>query len=105
MRADDLYLAIATTSIAVSRRCLRNANGTVVLTIPSEPPSPARASKDPFAVNGCPSGWFCFYKDINFNGRKLQFSDCRLDGVTQYLTTYGFGNQTSSWVVNDTIFG
>ena len=53
----------------------------------------------------CPSGWFCFYKDINLKGRKLQCSDCSSDGVTQYLTTYGFGNQSSSRVVNDSIVG
>jgi hypothetical protein len=82
-----------------------NASTILLFAIPFEPQSPAQASNDPFAVNGCPSGWFCFYKDINFNGRRLQVSDCSLDGVTQYLTTYGFGNQISSWVVNDTIFG
>jgi len=34
---------------------------------------------------------FYVYKDINFNDRKQ-------------LTTYGFGNQASSRVVNDTSF-
>ncbi|WP_344892204.1 peptidase inhibitor family I36 protein [Actinomadura meridiana] len=42
----------------------------------------------------CPSGWYCFYESKNFGGRRLQFRDC---GGTQYLTNYGFGNQTTSW--------
>jgi len=85
-------------------------NGTVVLTIPSEPQPAAQDSKGPIAlatVHGCPSGWFCFYQDINFNantaGRRLQFSDCSSGGTAQFLTDYGFGNQTSSWVVNKSL--
>jgi hypothetical protein len=51
-------------------------------------------------VNGCPSGSFttnkyCFYEHTNFGGRMLQFADC---GSYQYFSTYGFENQTSSWV-------
>jgi hypothetical protein len=105
VHADDLYLAIAAiidrgfTTMLAKCQWYGRAHHSV------EPQSPAQASIDPFAVNGCPSGWFCFYKDINFNGRKLQFFDCSLDGVMQYFAIYGFGNQTSSWLVNDTIFG
>ena len=80
-------------------------DGTVVLTIPSEPPSLADNGIGPTgSVQGCPVGWYCFYQNINFNagaaGRRLQFSDCN---STQFLTDYGFGNQTSSWVVNKTV--
>jgi hypothetical protein len=61
---------------------------------------------------GCPySGWTCFYQDSNFNGytcvsgptscssgaRMLEFQSCGW----QSLATYGFSDQTSSWV-NDT---
>jgi hypothetical protein len=64
---------------------------------------------------GCPytgsSGWTCFYQNKNFNayscaggttppctdgGRLLQFQSCG----TQSLATYGFSDQTSSWVNN-----
>jgi hypothetical protein len=50
-------------------------------------------------VHGCPKGsstqWYCFYADVNWGGRMLQFKDC---GVVQDLSTYQFQNQTSSWV-------
>ncbi len=72
-------------------------NGSVVLTLPASGQD-ARAAAA--SVHNCPAGWFCFYADLNWGGRKLQFSDCSPGGVTQYLTDYGFGNQTSSWVVN-----
>jgi len=62
---------------------------------------------------GCPysgtSGWACFYENTNFNGyscsgggtcgdggRMLEFESCG----TQSLATYGFSDQTSSWVNN-----
>lgn len=49
--------------------------------------------------HGCPYGysthWYCFYQDINFGGRMLEFKDC---GYTQDLYNYGFAYQTSSWV-------
>ena len=62
---------------------------------------------------GCPytatTGWTCFYQNIDFNhnscsgsgtcgdgGRMLEFSTCG----TQDLSTYGFSDQTTSWVNN-----
>ncbi|MGH8891148.1 MAG: peptidase inhibitor family I36 protein [Acidothermaceae bacterium] len=62
---------------------------------------------------GCPysgsTGWTCFYQNVNFNGyscgggggcadgaRMLEFASCG----TQSLGTYGFSDQTSSWVNN-----
>lgn len=57
--------------------------GSVKLTIPSDA-----------APLPCASGWYCFYQYKNFEGRRLSFRDC---GGTQFLTDYGFGNQTSSW--------
>jgi hypothetical protein len=47
-------------------------------------------------IHGCPSGWFCFYKDAGFGGRRVQFSSCGL----QNLTDFGFNDQASSWVNN-----
>lgn len=47
-------------------------------------------------VRGCPSGWFCFYKDANFGGPRLQSQQCGLLN----LTTFGFNDQISSWVNN-----
>jgi hypothetical protein len=53
------------------------------------------------SVGGCPDGttvhWFCFYEHASFGGRMLQFRDCP---STQSLASYGFANQTTSWVNN-----
>jgi hypothetical protein len=53
------------------------------------------------SVGGCPDGtyvhWFCFYENASFGGRMLQFRDCP---STQSLASYGFANQTTSWVNN-----
>lgn len=52
-----------------------------------------------FYDHGCPYGyftkWSCFYQDANFGGTKLEFKDCDYE---QYLSNYGFGDKTSSWV-------
>lgn len=62
---------------------------------------------------GCPytgtTGWTCFYQNIDFNhnscsgsgscgdgGRMLEFATCG----TQDLSSYGFSDQTTSWVNN-----
>ena len=65
----------------------------------------ARPSVTPNATyywHGCPYGdsasWYCFYADVNFGGRMLQFQDCSSGGTIQSLAQYGFANQTSSWV-------
>jgi hypothetical protein len=57
----------------------------------------------PNDVHGCPSGyfqpdWYCFYEDINFGGRMLEFKDCGANGLRQDFSDYSFRNQTSSWV-------
>ncbi len=64
-------------------------NGTVVMTFPdaTQPRDSLRAPAN------CPSLYFCFWAAANFEGRRLQFSDC---GV-QDLGDYGFRNQTTSW--------
>jgi hypothetical protein len=51
-------------------------------------------------IHGCPSDWYCFYDLANFGGRRLQFHDCSLAGLIQYLSTYGFANRTTTWVNN-----
>ena len=62
-------------------------------------PAGLRASAS--SVGGCPDGtyvhWFCFYENASFGGRMLQFRDCP---STQSLASYGFANQTTSWVNN-----
>ncbi|QKW36269.1 peptidase inhibitor family I36 protein [Actinomadura sp. NAK00032] len=47
----------------------------------------------------CPSGWYCFYQQKNWEDRRLQFQDC---GGTQSLEDYGFKNQATSWHNNST---
>lgn len=59
-------------------------------------------------VHGCPTGffthWYCFYADVNWAGRKLEFKNC---GHSQSLADYGFANDVSSWVNTSghTIYG
>jgi len=76
--------------------------GSVVLTLPAPGARTAAASGvvPNTTLHGCPGGWYCFYQDINFGGRMLQFQDCTPGGTIQYFSTYGFRNETSSWVVN-----
>lgn len=50
-------------------------------------------------AHGCPSGWYCVYQDINWGGRRLQFSDCTRND----LSNFGFRDQTSSWVNNGSL--
>lgn len=55
-------------------------------------------------VHGCPSGvtvkdYYCFYVDSNFGGRRLQFTGATIGGNAE---SWGFNNQTSSWVNTDT---
>jgi peptidase inhibitor family I36 len=75
--------------------------GSVVLTLSA---AGSRTVTPNTTWHGCPSGWYCFYQNIDFNqntsGRMLQFQDCTPGGTIQYFSTYGFRNETSSWVVN-----
>ncbi|GAA4588000.1 hypothetical protein GCM10023194_38480 [Planotetraspora phitsanulokensis] len=43
-------------------------------------------------VADCPSGWFCFYENINFGYPRGKLSDCG----TQDLGQYGWANRISS---------
>lgn len=77
---------------------------------------PGAAAVSPLTTSyryGCPynstTGWTCFYQNIDFNhnscsgsgscgdgGRMLEFATCG----RQDLSTYGFSDQTTSWVNN-----
>jgi hypothetical protein len=67
--------------------------------------SGARTEVTPNATyewHGCPYGnvasWYCFYQNANFGGRMLEFQDCSGSGLDQSFSTYGFSNETTSWV-------
>lgn len=51
-------------------------------------------------LHGCPystitnADWYCFYTDINWGGRRLEFKDTAAD----FAGNWGFDNQTTSWV-------
>jgi hypothetical protein len=42
--------------------------------------------------------YYCFYGDINFGGRRLQWSDAYKWPNWVRFSDYGFTHQTSSWV-------
>jgi hypothetical protein len=52
--------------------------------------------------HGCPWGhrvqWYCFFRDVNFGGRMLQFKDCARNGLYQRFTDYNFNDETTSRV-------
>lgn len=102
----DELLAEHPDAVQLNRHAISWNNGKVVLDLArsrksnKKTYSPQIAGAGSGRVYGCPKGWFCFYEHYNFNGRRLQFSDCDTNGETQYLTKYGFGNQASSFVVN-----
>jgi len=62
----------------------------------SEPSAVAGSSAVLAVVHGCPSGWYCVYENSNWGGRRLQFSDCTRND----LSDFGFRDKTSSWVNN-----
>lgn len=69
------------------------------------PESVSSSSEALSSAHGCPSGMYCVYEHSNWNegrspnappARMLKFSDCTRND----LATYGFRDQTSSWVNN-----
>ncbi|WP_166348852.1 peptidase inhibitor family I36 protein [Phytoactinopolyspora limicola] len=42
----------------------------------------------------CPSSYYCFYTSTNYDGVRYQFSST----CSGYASSWGFNNQTSSWV-------
>jgi hypothetical protein len=59
-------------------------NGAFIVTVPD----PA----NPLAASACPSGWFCFYDEPNFEGHRGQLSSCGW----QDLAWYGWSDRTYS---------
>jgi hypothetical protein len=86
-------------------------DGAVVLDL-STPVSRARTSpaasgaavSPNITIYGCPAGYYCFYALRDFGGRMLQLSTCPTGSNPIYLSTYGFADVTSSWVVNRSIY-
>jgi Peptidase inhibitor family I36 len=72
-------------------------NGTVILTIPEA----GRSTTSLFGGPDCSSGWYCFYADVNWGGRRLQFS---FYNELIDLANWGFTNQASSWHDNSGIY-
>lgn len=82
----DRQLRLTPDGTQISANQIAWRDGTVIMTFPS----------DDIAVQGtadCPAGWFCFWADAGFEGRRLQFSDCG----QQDLGDWAFRNKTSSW--------
>lgn len=55
------------------------------------------------SAGGCPTvtfgnDWYCFYEHSNYGGRRLQWSDYYSKSNNVSFFTYGFQDQTSSWV-------
>ena len=73
-------------------------NGATILNLQT----PASGATPNATINGCPSGYYCFFEFQNFTGRMLQLSTCNSTPI--YFSDYGFENLTSSWVVNRSIY-
>lgn len=78
----------------------------MVLPLPGEERAPvwsrARGTRSATADwKGCPDdtspSYYCFYADINWGGRRLQFSALYEEKPVMF-SDYGFQDQTSSWV-------
>lgn len=62
-------------------------------------PQASPQSIQPQDIEGCPTeifgaDWYCFYQDINWLGRRLQWSD----PMTVDFRNFNFDNEASSWV-------
>jgi hypothetical protein len=109
----DAYLTQYPGGTQVSDNALAYRNGDVVIVFPAPdsrtaPPKLGNNVRDTYlaqrlrqqmsvvsAVYGCPDGgWYCFYSDSNFGGRRYQF----LNTCSDYASNWGFSNVTSSWV-------
>ncbi|MFE2726694.1 peptidase inhibitor family I36 protein [Kitasatospora sp. NPDC059327] len=77
----------------------------VVLPLPGEARAPTWSGDVPRRAaadadwKGCPHDptYYCFYQDINWAGRRLQFAAVYEEKPVSF-TDYGFQDQTSSWV-------
>lgn len=50
----------------------------------------------PYSSHADGDHYYCFYQDVNWGGRRVQFLSC--GGVEDDFSNYGFDKQTSSWV-------
>ncbi len=80
-----LQMTIAPGGKRVSRNEVSYDNGRFVVTY-------ALPGQVALGVADCPSGWFCFYENINFGYPRGRLSDCG----QQYLGDYGWNNRVSS---------
>ncbi|MGH2856271.1 MAG: hypothetical protein ACRDMJ_02170 [Solirubrobacteraceae bacterium] len=107
----DHQLATTAGGTQVGNNVVSYDNGNVQIVFP-EPGSAVASSYNPDArhakggvkarladYQGCPTGvstyWSCFYQNKNFGGTRAQFKDC---GYLQSFNSYGFADETSSWV-------
>ncbi|UJW30101.1 peptidase inhibitor family I36 protein [Saccharothrix sp. AJ9571] len=77
-------------------------NGKVVLTIPLSGEKFARAAAEPVSALGtknCPYTWVCLYDGKDFEGRRLQFSECN---EFNDLSSWDFNDKMTSWHNNQT---
>lgn len=96
-------LLIAAMAIAVAVAGAASAEGPEAVTVQSTTSSGGQeittysdGSKvvSPASFNECPDGWVCLWKDINYEGRMLEF---QTRGEWQSLVPYGFNDEASSW--------
>ena len=85
----DAQLRAAPGGVQTSANEIAWRDGAVVMTFPNV----QQGEFTTLAVANCPSGSFCFWDAANFEGRRLQFSDCG----RQDLGDYGFRNRATSW--------
>ncbi|WP_371575374.1 hypothetical protein [Streptomyces sp. NBC_01314] len=71
-------------------------DGKAVMTFPLPGEKKARAVNEPRGTLGTPNCsylWTCLYEHSNFDGRRLTWSDCNFEN----LSNWGFIDQTTSW--------
>lgn len=118
-RQIDAQLAKTQGGVQISDNAVAYNNGNVIVVFPNpgEKKAPAgiganvrdtslaktASAQTPAAVQlqDCPDGftahWYCFYTDVNWGGRRLQFKDTCVGRASDW----GFDNETSSWVNNN----
>ncbi|WP_256791999.1 peptidase inhibitor family I36 protein [Terrabacter sp. Ter38] len=116
----DLQLAKTKGGVQISDNAVAYNNGDVIVVFPNpgQRKAPAgigsnvrntslartAAAESPAIAAGlqdCPDGFtahsYCFYTDVNWGGRRLQFQNTCVGKASDF----GFDNQTSSWVNNN----
>jgi Peptidase inhibitor family I36 len=80
------YLAAHPGGHQITTTDISYGNGAFIVSVDRTTPLVAAAAPD------CPSGWFCFYDNINFGYPRGKLSDCGF----QDLGTWGWRNRTES---------